>query len=213
MRWTVVRSIAALTVIFLALASHGMQAQTSLPYQKPPQAIIDFIDTRPTPMVDVSPKDGSGSQWLLIESISGLPSLADLAQPELRLAGLRFNPRTNGPSRGRYITSLMLQALPNGEAKPVSGIPPEARIRFAAWSPNARHIAFVNASDNPSDAGLSLWIIDVASAQAHPVPGIALNGVFGRPCEWSSDNSSLICKTVPKNRGATPKRTEIPSAP
>ena len=179
----------------------------------PPQAIIDLIDTRPTPMVDVSPKDGAGSQWLLIESISGLPSLADLAQPELRLAGLRFNPRTNGPSRGRYITSLMLQALPNGEAKPVSGIPPEARIRFAAWSPNARHIAFVNASDNPSDAGLSLWIIDVASAQAHPVPGIALNGVFGRPCEWSSDNSSLICKTVPKNRGATPKRTEIASGP
>jgi dipeptidyl aminopeptidase/acylaminoacyl peptidase len=58
-----------------------------------------------------------------------------------------------------------------------------------------------------------LWIIDVASAQAHSVPGIALNGVFGRPCEWSSDNSSLICKTVPKSRGAAPKRTEIPGGP
>ena len=62
--------------------------------------------------------------------------------------------------------------------------------------------SFVNTSDNPSDAGLSLWIVDVATAQAHRVPGIALNGIFGRPCEWSSDNASLICKSVPKARGA-----------
>ena len=43
---------------------------------------------------------------MLIEAISGLPSIADLAQPELRLAGLRFNPKTNGPSRGRYVTAV-----------------------------------------------------------------------------------------------------------
>jgi dipeptidyl aminopeptidase/acylaminoacyl peptidase len=213
MRSILVRSLSALATIFLVGPFHGAQAQASLPYQKPPKAIIDLVDTRPTPVVDISPKDNAGSQWLLIESISGLPSLADLAQPELRLAGLRFNPRTNGPSRGRFITSLVLQALPNGEAKPVSGIPPEAKIRFAAWSPDARHIAFVNTSDNPSDAGLSLWIVDVASAQARPVPGVALNGMFGRPCEWSSDNASLICKTVPKSRGAAPRRTEIPGGP
>src|SRR5579864_1667581 len=213
MRSILVRSISALATIFLVGPFHGAQAQTSLPYQKPPKAIIDLVDTRPTPMVDISPKDNAVSQWLLIESISGLPSLADLAQPELRLAGLRFNPRTNGPSRGRYITSLVLQALPDGEAKLVSGIPPEAKIRFVAWSPDARHIAFVNTSDNPSDAGLSLWIVDVASAQARPVPGVALNGMFGRPCEWSSDNASLICKTVPKSRGSAPRRTEIPGGP
>ena len=149
----------------------------------------------------------------MIESYSGLPSVADLAQPELRLAGLRFNPGTNGPSRGRYITSLMLQALPNGQAKPVSGLPSEAKIRFAAWSPDARHVSFINATDNPTDAGLSLWIIDVASAQARRLPGIALNAIFGRPCEWSSDNASLICKTIPKDRGPAPKRSEVPNGP
>ena len=213
MRSILVRSFAVLISILLASSFCGIQAQTSLPYQKPPQAIVDLVDTRPTPMIDVSPKGSAGSQWLLMESVSGLPSLADLAQPELRLAGLRFNPRTNGPSRGRYITSLMLQGLPNGEAKPISGLPADAKIRFAAWSPDARHVAFVNTNDNPSDAGLSLWIVDVASDQAHAVPGVALNGIFGPPCEWSSDNASLICKTVPKNRGAAPKRTEVPTGP
>ena len=209
------RPFAALISFFLFVGFYGSQAQTSLPYQKPPQAIIDLVDTRPTPGVDVSPKDSSGSRWLLIESYSGLPSVSDLAQPELRLAGLRFNPRTNGPSRGRYITSLMLQALPNGEAKLVSGLPPDPKIRFVSWSPDARHVSFVNASDNegPTGAGLSLWIVDVAGAQAHRVPGIALNGIFGQPCEWSSDSASLICKMLPKDRGPAPKRSEVPNGP
>ncbi len=213
MRSISVRATVVLVAVVLASASCCIQAQTSLQYQKPPQAIVDLVDTRPTPNVEVSSKDSAGTQWLLIESYSGLPTVADLAQPELRLAGLRFNPRTNGPSRGRYITSLMLQALPNGEAKPVTGLPADPKIRFTAWSPDARHVSFVNAGDNPTDAGLSLWIVDVASLQAHRVPGIALNGIFGRPCEWSSDNASLICKTVPNNRGANPKRSEVPTGP
>jgi dipeptidyl aminopeptidase/acylaminoacyl peptidase len=213
MRSTPARAFGALTAVFLGSAFYAALAQTSLQYQNPPQAIVDLVDTRPTPNVEVSPKDKAGTQWLLIESFSGLPSLTDLAQPELRLAGLRFNPKTNGPSRGRYITSLALQALPNGEAKPVSGMPPDAKIRFPAWSPDARHVSFVNASDNSADAGLSLWIVDVASAQARRLPGVALNGIFGSPCEWSSDNASLICKTVPKGRGTAPKRSEVPTGP
>jgi|CZKD01.1.fsa_nt_gi dipeptidyl aminopeptidase/acylaminoacyl peptidase len=213
MRSIPVRAVVILAAILLCFAFCDTHAQTSLQYQKPPQAIVDLVDTRPTPNVEVSPKDSSGTQWLLIESYSGLPTVADLAQPELRLAGLRFNPRTNGPSRGRYITSLMLQALPNGEAKPVTGLTSDPKIRFVAWSPDARHVSFVNASDNPTDAGLSLWIVDVATLQAHRVSGFALNGIFGRPCEWSSDNTSLICKTVLTGRDTAPKRSEIPNGP
>ena len=43
-------------ILFSFFASfYGSQAQTSLLYQKPPQAIIDLVDTRPTPGVEVSP--------------------------------------------------------------------------------------------------------------------------------------------------------------
>ncbi len=111
------------TVFVFSLALCGTEAQTNLKYQEPPKAIVQLVDTRPTPSVEVSPKDKAGRQWLLIEHVSGLPSIADLAQPELRLAGLRFNPRTNGPSRGRYITSLALKMLPDGAEKTVAGLP------------------------------------------------------------------------------------------
>ncbi|HXP44611.1 MAG TPA: hypothetical protein VN833_30460, partial [Candidatus Acidoferrales bacterium] len=145
--------------------------------------------------------------------ISGLPTIADLAQPELRMAGLRFNPKTNGPSRGRYVTGLRVKALPEGAEKAVAGLPANAKMRFAAWSPDARHVSVVNVSDNAADAGLSLWIVDVATAKARSVAGIALNGIFGSPCEWTGDSQSLICKAVVKARGAAPQRSEVPTGP
>ena len=175
--------------------------------------MVELVDIHFTPRVEVSPKDKSGKQWLLIEPLSGLPPISDLAQPELRLGGLRFNPRTDGPSRGLYFTSLRLQALPDGTEKTVAGLPANVKIRFAGWSPDAHHVYFVNASDDPKKPGLSLWILDLASTTAKQLPGIVLNGIFGSPCEWMSNSESLVCKAVVKDRGPAPQRSEVPTGP
>jgi dipeptidyl aminopeptidase/acylaminoacyl peptidase len=213
-------ALAAVAILALWNAP-GLRAQANLKYQQPPKAIVQLVDTRPTPEIEVSPVAVAGKRWLLIEFVSGMPTIADLAQPELRLAGLRFNPKTNGPSRGRYLTSLKLKALTDeqgssanaGTEVAISGLPEEAKIISASWSPDGRRIAFVNISDKPSDAGLSLWIVDAATARAERVPHVALNGIFGGPCEWRSDSKSLVCKTVPKRRGEAPKYSEVPTGP
>jgi dipeptidyl aminopeptidase/acylaminoacyl peptidase len=203
----------AVIVWTLAHPNAVVRAQTSLKYQQPPKAIADLVDVPPTPTIRLSPAAEGQPRRMLIEQFSGLPSIADLAQPELRLAGLRFNPKTNGPSRGRYITSLKIQALPRGKEIAVSGLPVNPKIISAEWSPDAQKIFFVNASDSKEDAGLSLWIINVATAQARRLSGVTLNGMFGAPCEWVSDSESLVCKTVPADRGAAPSRSEIPTGP
>ena len=206
-------SLGLLACLF-ALSIPAARAQANLQYRQPPKAIVDIVDALPTPGVELSPAGGAaGKRWMLIEHFAGLPTIVELAQPELRLAGLRFNPRTDGPSRGRYDTSLELQALPNGKAVAVSGLPDHAKIRFADWSPDGRKISFVNISDAQEDAGLSLWIVDVATAQARRLPGIALNGIFGAPCDWLSDSQGLVCRTVPANRGAAPVHSEVPTGP
>lgn len=213
-----------LSLSFLLFSIASSPAQTPLTYQLPPKAIVDLVDAQPTPGVGLSPRSSaSGKRWLLIEHFAGLPTIADLAQPELRLAGLRFNPKTDGPSRGRYATSLEVQALPDGKPVAVSGFPANARLRFAAWSPDASKISVINISDAAEDAGLSLWIIEVASAHARRIPQIALNGIFARsgfggadldsPCEWLSDSQGLVCRTVPADRGPAPTRSEIPTGP
>ena len=212
-RFRSLETLAGGFIMLFSVLSARVLAQTNLNYRRPPKAIVDLVDILPTPFVEVSPADASGKKELLIEFVSGFPTIADLAQPELRLGGLRFNPKTNGPSRGRYLTSLDLKAHPEGAETTVSGLPVNAKIRFASWAPDGRSIMFVNTSDLSRDPGLSLWIVDVSTARARRVPGIALNGIFGAPCEWLSDSQSLLCKTVPKDRGAAPGRSEVPSGP
>jgi len=132
--------LSAVILVLFGLPVWAQQKQKEpVKYQQPPKAIVELVDVRPTPNLEISPGVGSDSRWLLIEAISGLPSIADLAQPELRLAGLRFNPKTNGPSRGRYVTALSLKALPDGTERPIAGLPTEAKIRFVGWAPDARH--------------------------------------------------------------------------
>jgi dipeptidyl aminopeptidase/acylaminoacyl peptidase len=93
------------------------------------------------------------------------------------------------------------------------GIPVDAQIRFVAWAPDARHVSFVNTSNDAANAGLSLWIVDVTSGRAKQMPSIALNGIFGPPCEWTGDSTSLVCKTVLKGRGQSPVRSDVPTGP
>src|SRR5271155_1772265 len=212
--WTKLLNVGGIAGVAVCAGGVLAWAQDSPNYQEPPAAIVQLVDAPPTPRVSVSPAGKSGeARRILIEQYSGLPPITDLAQPELRLAGLRFNPKTNGPSRGRYITSLKLGALPDGKEIAVTDLPAQAKIRFVAWSPDGRKISVVDSSDAAGDAGLSLWIVDAASAQARRVAAVALNGVFGDPCEWMSDSAQLICKTIPAPRSGAPVRSEVPEGP
>ena len=97
-------------------------------YQMPSTVIADLADAPVTPSVDVDPTNTR----ILIMEWPSLPSISDLAQPELRIGGLRINPRTNGPSRGRYYSALKLKKISSGEEVPITGLPENARIRNVA---------------------------------------------------------------------------------
>jgi dipeptidyl aminopeptidase/acylaminoacyl peptidase len=208
----------------LILAAHSISAQTDVKYQLPPEVMVKLIDALPTPLLSVSPATATGPRTILIEQSSSLPTIADLAQPEYRLAGLRFNPKANAQSRTRYFTSLKLQQIPLNGAKSaetaISGLPAHSHILYPQWSPDGHHIAFAN----QEQAGLSLWVVDVARAHAAAIPGVRINGVlsapvftfFGAsessPISWLN-NSTLALLTVPAERGAVPQKSEIPTGP
>jgi len=205
---------ALILVAVPSLRGQQAPASTELKYQTPPAVMVKLIDAPPTPLISLSPAHGAGPRRILIEQSSSLPTIADLAEPELRLAGLRFNPKVGAPSRSRYFVSLKLQQLPAAGAatqpaeRAIPGLPAKMHVLSAQWSADGQHIALVNAEA----AGLSLWIVDVAKASASRVPGVQLNSLLAGPVSWMS-NTSLAVLTAPANRGAAPVRPAIPTGP
>ncbi len=178
-------------------------AQAEPRYQLPPKVIVDILDARPLPAVIVSP---SRQQLALLDRPS-MPSIAELSQPMLRLAGTRINPATNGPQRSQGITGITLKSIADGKDTPVV-VPPEPKLDPIGFSPGGRRFAFTHTRP----AGIELWVADTATGQAKAVTVAALNATLGPPCQWVDDNS-LLCEFVVASRGAAPKPPDVPTGP
>ncbi|MDH3890135.1 MAG: prolyl oligopeptidase family serine peptidase [candidate division Zixibacteria bacterium] len=185
-------------------ASPGFSVESET-YQMPPKSIADLAEAARTPSVSISPTN----EWMLQLKYPPLVSIEEVSQPELRIGGLRINPRTNGPSRGYYFYELSFRKISDGSVLPVSGLPAGAKVTNSRWSPDGNKIAFVNGSAE----GLELWIADVVTGQARRLPVAPLNAAYGSPIRWLSDNKTLIARTITPGRGSAPQEPLTPSGP
>src|SRR5215210_5507318 len=103
----------------LALVLLAITASAQEGYRMPPAEIAALADAPLTPLPLVSP-DG---KWTLLAESPSLLTIADLAQPELKLAGLRFNPQTGDQTRPTYYRSIRVQAIGGGEPRAITGLP------------------------------------------------------------------------------------------
>jgi dipeptidyl aminopeptidase/acylaminoacyl peptidase len=173
-------------------------------YRTPPAPIPQILDTPPTPTLSLSPD----RQTLAFLGREGMPTIEELAEPELRLAGTRINPRTNGPSRAFFANSLAFARL-DEPARSEVRLPPGARISHAQWSADGSRLAFVNTTG----AGIELWVADARNARARRLLGPQLNATLGSPFHWSPDGGSLIVQQVLPDRGAAPSAPRVPAGP
>jgi dipeptidyl aminopeptidase/acylaminoacyl peptidase len=192
-------------VLLLSGFASWTHAQTALTYQKPPAAIEELLDAPLTPVVKLSPD----RSILLVQQPQSFPTIAEVAQPRYRLAGIRFNPATDGPSRELSIVKLWLQPVAGGAQQPIAGLPAVLKASHVTWSSDSKHVAFVQRETNE----LQLWVVDVAKAAGRRVGSFRLNAVLGEPCEWMADSQAMLCKIVPVARGAAPTSSEVPSGP
>jgi dipeptidyl aminopeptidase/acylaminoacyl peptidase len=193
------RAIAAALVALVALPAAAQQG-----YRQPPAPIAQILDAEPTPSVSVGPNH----DWLLLLGREGLPPIAEVAAPELRLAGQRINPRTSGGSRDFSFNGLTLKAIDGGAERRIQ-TPADMRITSPNWSADGTRIAFVEAADD----GQYLWVADVATGAARRVTDRKLNSVLGSPCDWISATPRLVCTFVPADRGPEPQRASTPTGP
>ena len=200
-----------LATVFMSGAAGSVLAQSAaapapMVYQQPPSPIADILDAKPTPSSMLSPD----RKTLVLMDRSNLPSIQALAEPMLRLAGARINPRNNGPAESRvsWLTGLTLQAVDGGPPRLVT-LPAGARFTGARFSPDAKHLAFV--MDRPT--GLELWVVEVATARARRLTAPVVNMTGGAGYDWLPDSSGLLVEAVPAGRGPAPDVTTAPTGP
>lgn len=198
------RPLALAALVVLALTGGVARAAAQERYREPPPPIPRILDARPTPAVSVSPD----RQWLLIMERRALPSIADLAAPELRLAGERISPITNGPSRENMLDGLRLRST-TGSLERAIETPPGARIDNVLWSSDGSRIAFTVTSDS----GIALWVADVATGKSRRLTDYVLNATTGAPCAWRSPDAGFVCAMVVPGRGAPPRAPAAPVGP
>ena len=203
-----------LPVLALVLAA-SVQAQTpsgagtgddALTYQTPSPTLAALVDAPRTPSVRLSPDHAT----MALFTVPGAPSVAELAEPELGLAGVRINPQTFAPSRSSGYTGLALKTVDGGAERAVTGLPEDARLRSPAWSPDGRHLALL--ADR--DTRVELWVVDVATARARLVVGNAVNDAApGAAFRWLPSSEALAVRLVPPGREPASLQEPLPIGP
>ena len=172
-------------------------------YQKPSKQILDVLNAPLPPYLFVSP---SGTH-ALIAQVRAYPSITDLAEPFIGLAGIRVNPRTNAQRLLFYYENLKLKNLGTGAEVPVT-LPPAPRLSLPVWAPEGTMFAFTNTT---ADA-VELWVGDASTGKTRRLPGAVLNGVIAPAFTWTSP-STLLVRTIPAGRGKPPAAPDLPPGP
>ena len=198
--------------LFLALPFTAVAAKTPAAtatpdgYQLPPAALQAIVDAPRPPQLSISPR----RDLLSLTQNPSLPGIDVVAQPELKLAGLRINPRSYSQSRFSFGNDFWLLDIASGKQIRITGLPQPLAIASSSWSPDQRHLAF-NQVDARTGSN-ELWLVDVASRSARKLAS-GLNSVVGRGYRWMPDSQRLLVQLQPEGQGAAPVSDGIPTGP
>jgi dipeptidyl aminopeptidase/acylaminoacyl peptidase len=197
--------------LFCALllsTSVWVKAQDAVGYQKPPQAMTELLTAKPTPTVSIDSK----AEWMVLSERNALPSVEELARPEMRIAGMRINPNNFAPSR-QVITfsGFSLKNIKSGKVYPITGLPLSLNASAVSWSPDQTKAVFTQTNAKSVD----LYVINVLAHKATNVNKLPLNNVmggFGGGITWV-DNNTMMYKVIVKPATLAPARPLTPTGP
>lgn len=172
-------------------------------YEEPPAPIADILDAKSPPSVSVSP-DGV---WMLEVERPSLRTLDELAAPRVKVAGIKLDPRTFGPSRPYLYRGMTLRTV-RGNQRVELVLPDDARVGSLSWHRDSDKLSFTLTSSE----GISLWLATTDGTVTQLTEPV-LNATYGAPCDWLPGSQGLICKRIPADHGAAPAPPALPAGP
>ena len=167
------------------LIAFSINAQENIKYQKPSKEILDLVEFERPPSVQYD----DDKNYMVFLYRDNYKSISDLSEKELRLGGLRINPKTNIGSRVTFYNNVKIKKLKkkNGAVEQVSGLPDNPKLTNFAWSPDETKIALTNTTEK----GVELWVLDLETASV-----VKLTRVYGTYFQSRTAISRKIYPTI-----------------
>ncbi len=199
MRKIILSLIISTITIMLAIAQEPTR------YMEPAKELLEIIDAPTTPSLILSPTN----EYALFAYPQEMPDISEMAQTELRLAGIRINPENFGSSKPRLWEKLAFRKFEEKNESEITGLPKDGKIQSFRWSPNGKKLAIVVYFPKT----IELWVANTSN-------GIAtrwasnLNDVLGRsPIEWATDSKSIIFSSRILSREGLEFKNALPEGP
>ncbi|WP_394778035.1 prolyl oligopeptidase family serine peptidase [Undibacterium sp.] len=198
-------TLAAGGAVFAASSTEAAGSSAISGYQLPVPELQALVDAPRAPQFRLGPL----RKTALLVSQPGLPGIAEVAQPELKLAGLRINPRVRASSHFDFGDGMSLLDIASGKSRVITGLPANPRIDGVSWSADERWVAFSRWADD----GVELWLLDVEKAAAKKLIKDKLNATVSGGFSWLNGSRSLLVKLTPAKQAAMPVASVVPSGP
>jgi dipeptidyl aminopeptidase/acylaminoacyl peptidase len=189
----------------MATAAIDTRSRPANGYREPAHELKAIVDAARPPQASLSPR----RDLIALQQVPPLPSIALVAQPEVRLAGLRLNPRSYSPSRASFASDLWLMEIATGKTLRIDGLPSPLSLASVAWSPDQQYLA-LNRID-PCTGSNSLWLVDVSARSARRLLEQPLNTVTAG-IRWMPDSRHLLVN-LRTDQSGVPQADIVPTGP
>jgi dipeptidyl aminopeptidase/acylaminoacyl peptidase len=193
-----------LFLMFMIVFSVSSMAQDNFSYQLPPKVIADLLLAPPTPSISVS----GNAKYMLVMERNSYPTVEELGQPELKIAGIRINPLNASLTRQTYINQISVKQVGADKNLVIKGLPTNLSALNPTWNPAENKIAFFNVLSNSVD----VYVIDITTLSCKKINTTSANLVLGNTLVWV-DDVSVLYKTNVNDPAKVAKKPITPKGP
>lgn len=191
------RTVLTLFAFCMTLCAFAQTSEGSINSFRKPAAEIEAI-TMAAPVPSTTFNSQYTTAVIASSDCRSVP-IAELAASEVRIGGLRIDPKTFSQTREAYSVRLEVLNVATGATVPVTGIPANPKIKSVTWAPSGQSFAFTNTTS----AGVDLYLVNAADAKAVKINTLRVNSIMGTPFLFLND-TDILYKSVPADRRQAP---------
>lgn len=191
----------ALICIWMMLCPIFTPKTLAQDYQKPSPALQQTISHS----TSLTTRLSNDNQWLALLSPISAPSIATLAMPEHKLAGLRISAEQFLPSRitQRYHQLTLINIKDNRQR--VITLPGGYDITELKFSPDSRYLSYVSLTPE----GGYLCVYNIAQDRHQRLSNERLNGTISLDYQWANNKTLLARFVIAQDTSASQPHVSI----